>query len=245
MFIALTAIGIACIVYGLSIMMAASGSWFFVFWYVVGALLLAAGWLVRSGAWSAIPPVGRWAAIAVAVVLAIAFAVSQVVIASDFDDRGEPDLDCIVVLGAQVRQNGLSVALRSRLDTAYDYLMENERTICIVSGGKGANEPIAEADAMGNYLESRGIDPKRIIREDRSINTVQNIENSMQLYDLEKTRVGIVSNSYHLFRALAIARKHGIAHVCGISAGATPWYLPNNAAREAFGIAKDFLEGNL
>ena len=58
-------------------------------------------------------------------------------------------------------------------------------------------------------------------------------------------RVAIVTNDYHLFRGMAIARKQGIAHVSGIAAGATPWYLPNNMARESFGLAKDFVFGNL
>ena len=51
--------------------------------------------------------------------------------------------------------------------------------------------------------------------------------------------VGIVTNDYHVFRSLALAKKQGIVHVCGIAAGATPWYLPNNMARESFALIKD------
>lgn len=53
-------------------------------------------------------------------------------------------LDYVVVLGAQVRKSGPSKALRYRLDTAADYLRNSPDTICIVSGGKGANEPFPE-----------------------------------------------------------------------------------------------------
>ena len=67
----------------------------------------------------------------------------------------------------------------------------------------------------------------------------------MSFIDPANDHVAIVTNDYHLFRGMAIARKQGIAHVSGIAAGATPWYLPNNMARESFGLAKDFVFGNL
>ncbi|MBQ2681164.1 MAG: YdcF family protein, partial [Eggerthellaceae bacterium] len=87
--------------------------------------------------------------------------------------------------------------------------------------------------------------PDRIIREDKSTNTSENIRNSMAFIDPANDRIAIVTNDYHLFRSMAIARKQGITHVSGIAAGATPWYLPNNMARESFGLAKDFVFGTL
>ena len=58
-------------------------------------------------------------------------------------------------------------------------------------------------------------------------------------------RVGIVTNNFHVFRSVAIARKQGLADVCGIAAPSTAFYLPNNLFREVFGITKDALWGNL
>ena len=52
-------------------------------------------------------------------------------------------------------ENGPSRALQLRLDTAYDYLVENPDTIVIVSGGKGSNEPVSEAQGMYEYLAGR------------------------------------------------------------------------------------------
>lgn len=243
--IVLIIIGIACALYGMTVMMVGSGSKFFLFWYVLAAVLAFIGWALASGAWSNFPVVAR-RIIQVGGGLFCAFIiVTQVMVAKEFNDRGEPDLDYLIVLGAQVRPSGLSVALKSRLDAAYDYLIENESTTCIVSGGQGPNEPMTEADAMANYLIERGLDPTRIIREDQSTNTSQNIRNSMSFIDPASDHVAIVTNDYHLFRGMAIARKQGIAHVSGIAAGATPWYLPNNMARESFGLAKDFVLGNL
>ncbi len=243
--IVLIIIGIACALYGMTVMMVGSGSKFFLFWYVLAAVLAFIGWALASGAWSNFPVVAR-RIIQVGGGLFCAFLiVTQVMVAKEFNDRGEPDLDYLIVLGAQVRPSGLSVALKSRLDAAYDYLIENENTTCIVSGGQGPNEPMTEADAMAGYLIERGLDPNRIIRENQSTNTSENIRNSMSFINPANDHVAIVTNDYHLFRGMAIARKQGIAHVSGIAAGATPWYLPNNMARESFGLAKDFVFGNL
>lgn len=243
--IALIVIGIACIVYGVMVMMIGSGTWFFAFWYALGALVLAAAWFCISGRWEALPAIARHVVEGVVVLLLVGFAATQVLIMQDFNDEGEPDLDYIVVLGAQVHEWGPSVVLQHRLDAAYDYLQQNERTVCIVSGGQGFNEYAAEADVMAAYLADRGIDPSRIIIENRAGNTQENIAFSMQFFDPAQDRVGIVTNNFHLFRGMRIARKAGIVNVCGIAADSNPLYLPNNMVRESLGLAKDFLEGNI
>ena len=243
--IALIVIGIACIAYGVMVMMLGSGTWFFAFWYALGIVVLAAAWVFISGTWDGFPAIARHVIEGVLVVLFVGFAATQVLIMQDFNDEGEPDLDYIVVLGAQVYEWGPSVVLQHRLDAAYDYLQQNERTVCIVSGGQGFNEYTAEANVMAAYLINRGIDPSRIIIEDQAGNTEQNIEFSMQFIDPEHDRVGIVTNNFHMFRGVRIACKAGIVNVCGIAAESNPLYLPNNMVRESLGVAKDFLAGNL
>ena len=245
MSVALVIIGVLCLVYGVFIMMIRSGTWFFAFWYVVGALLIGAGLAVRAGLWSALPNLGRWVVGALAVVVLASFAFCHVLIFQNFNDRGEADLDYIIVLGAQVREEGPSTVLRYRLDTAYDYLLENERTTCIVSGGQGSNEHMAEAHVMADYLIARGIPAGRIIVENASLNTAQNIEFSAQHFDRASDAIGIVTNNFHEYRALAIARKAGVTHAVGIAAPSDLAYLPNNLARESLGIAKGFLVGSM
>ena len=78
-------------------------------------------------------------------------------VVSHMHDKGEDGLDYIVVLGAQMRQNGPSVVLQYRLDEAIKYLNDNPDTICIVSGGQGYNEPCTEAQGMAEYLEKKGV----------------------------------------------------------------------------------------
>lgn len=242
----LIALGAASIAYGVSVMLVWSGSAFFAVWYAIGTALAGCGVAMRQGIWQALP----WALrVAVGVVAALAGAVTLGVAALILTTAHTPapgGLDELVVLGAQVRSDGSpSTVLRHRLDTAADYLLDNPGTRCIVSGGRGANEPCAEAEAMARYLESRDIDTSRIQLEDASTNTVENLRNSKALLDAPSDQVGIVTNDFHLLRAMRIAAKQGYANVHGIAAPSDAWYVPNNVLREVMGIARAFLLGNM
>ena len=94
------------------------------------------------------------------------------------------------------------------------------------------------------YLTGHGIDRGRITLEDESLNTVENIRNSMNFLDAEDS-VGIVTNNFHMFRAMRIAKKMGLEYVYAIPADSRMEYLPNNMLRELMGVTKDFLKGNL
>ena len=117
--------------------------------------------------------------------------------------------------------------------------------MCIVSGGKGANEPFSEAESMAEYLLKNGIEKSRIILEDKSTNTVENIRNSKALMDMSYRNVGIVTNNFHMFRAVQIAKAQGLKGVCGIAANSSVLYLPNNVLRECGGILKDWMMRNI
>lgn len=242
----LIALGAASIAYGVSVMLVWSGSAFFAVWYAIGAALAGCGVAMRQGIWQALPwalraVVGVAAALAGAVTLGVA-----ALILTTAHTPAPGGLDVLVVLGAQVRSDGSpSTVLRYRLDTAADYLLDNPGTRCIVSGGRGANEPCPEAEGMARYLESRGIDASRIQLEDASTNTVENLRNSKALLDAPSDQVGIVTNDFHLLRAMRIAAKQGYANVHGIAAPSDAWYVPNNVLREVMGIARAFLLGNM
>ena len=86
--------------------------------------------------------------------------------------------------------------------------------VCIVSGGKGGTEPVAEAYAMRDYLIDMGVDEARILTEADSYSTHDNMTKSaivMEEYDpgLEKTAV-IITNDFHIFRAQLVAKNRGI-----------------------------------
>ena len=246
MAIVLALLGFVSIAYGVAVMSLNSGTPFFAVWYALGAAWFAAAWATHAGVWANLPLVAKGAGAACLAAVCAIVIVTDGLMISQFDKQGEDGLDYVIVLGAQVRPDETpSSVLQYRLDAAVSYLRENPQTTCIVSGGQGPNEPIAEADCMATYLQQRGVDPARTIREDRSTNTMENIANSMALMSSPSARVGIVTNNFHVFRAMRIAQKAGLANACGISAYSTPFYLPNNMLRETMGIVKDFLAGNL
>lgn len=134
-------------------------------------------------------------------------------------DKAPDHIGHLIVLGAQVwgeKPAYPSTQLQERLDTAYDYLIENPDTQVIVTGGQGSNEQEAEGDVMARYLTEKGIDENRITIESRSTSTIENIRFSLELQDID-TAV-IVTNDYHLYRAKRTARQNGIETVYGLAA---------------------------
>jgi uncharacterized SAM-binding protein YcdF (DUF218 family) len=287
--------GIACLVYGITILLTFSGTLFFAVWFVMAAGLLSWAHAIRVGAWQLLPGVMR-AGISTLVALGLVGTIllGMRIMAESFEEPPD-DLDYLVVLGAQVYRNAPSEILRYRLDAACDYLAAHPDTRVVVSGGQGPNEPCPEADVMARYLEQHGIETTRILRERRSETTKQNLVYSRELIarkcslstqgssenmseqmglaprelgnadddsseeisgrtgvaahelgDAETgVRIGIVTNSFHLFRALRLARSLDMRQVWGIAAGVRPWYLPNNLLRECMGVTKDLLLGNI
>lgn len=153
--------------------------------------------------------------------------------------------DYMIVLGARVRGERVVGLLARRLNAAAEYLEKNPDTKVVLSGGQGAGETISEAEAMRRYLSQKGIDESRMILEDESTNTDENLEFSKQKMDDPDAKVVIVSNDFHIFRALRIAKKKGIENAEGLGAS-TVWYtVPNMFVREAFAVIKYTLCGQL
>jgi len=147
--------------------------------------------------------------------------------------------DYVIVLGAHVRASGPSKALALRLDKALEYSRENPDTIFIVSGGQGSNEPCAESYAMKQYLVEHGLEIDRILEENQSTNTRENLTFSKKMIP-EGASVGIISNDFHICRALHLAQKLGIENAVGIPAKSDLPTQPANLLREFFAVVKDF-----
>lgn len=222
-----------------------SGSRFYLVWAAGGVFLLVLAYLLHSGLWDRIPVTLRRIFGAAVLAGAVLFVIVECCIISRFHDQGRENLDYIIVLGAQMKPAGPSAVLKFRLDAAYDYLTENADTICILSGGQGSNEPCSEAEGMYRYLTDRGIAPERLMMEDRSTDTSENIAYSMALIGRRDVSVGIVTNNFHVFRGVRLAKAAGFTDVCGISARSNVYFQLNNMVREFFGIMKDLVCGNL
>lgn len=244
--ILLVIIGLLCTAYCIGISRSGFGSLFFLVWGAIGIICILAAILLNSKKiMNAIPGWFKVITIGIVCVGLVLFFVVEGLILSQYDANAAPGADYCIILGAQMKSTGPSDVLRRRLDRAIEYLNENIETKVIVSGGQGRNEPLAEAVGMKEYLVNAGITEDRIILEPLSGNTYENLTFSKKLIDSEGARVVIVTNNFHVFRAVKIAEKQGYQNVEGLAADAVTEFIPNNLLREFIGVLKDFVFGNL
>jgi len=239
-------LGILCILYCAGIAVFGFGTWFFLIWAVLGLLCLCICAVLHSDRFLGWFP--GWLKRTLCILFCLGllvFCTVEGMILTEYGASAEAGADYCIVLGAQWNPMGPSEVLRRRLDKAAAYLNENPETKVIVSGGQGDDEVMAEAEGMREYLITAGVEEERILVESASANTCENLVFSGRLLDKESDRVVIVTNNFHVFRSLGIARKQGYAHVEGLAADSVLGMGPNNLLREFFGVVKDFLVGNL
>lgn len=140
----------------------------------------------------------------------------------------------LIVLGAQVRGERITDSLKRRLDAALLYHQVCASVKIIVSGGQGKGEDVSEAYAMAQYLREHGVKDEQIMLEDQSRTTRENLRFSKAYLEELKTPVGIVTNNFHLFRALLIGRSEGYENLTGIAAGCNRILFLNYMVREFF-----------
>lgn len=239
--IAFTVTAVIFAFYGICVLAVHSGSPFYMVWFGLAGFMFLLAVTFAAGHFLLIL---RRILLLLLLIFGLFVAVTWGFIFTALHSAGKSGLQNIIVLGAQVKADGPGKELQYRLDRAYDYLEANPETTCVVSGGRGSNEPAAEAVVMEKYLRERGIAGDRILAETKSENTVQNLVYSKKLINPDKS-VGIVTNDFHVFRAVHIAQKNGYQNVCGIAAPSNAFYLPNNMLRESFGILKEIVTGNM
>ncbi|MFJ8518444.1 YdcF family protein [Lysinibacillus xylanilyticus] len=116
----------------------------------------------------------------------------------------------IIVLGAKVKPGGIpSLSLKNRLEEAVKYLNKYPHVKVIVSGGQGADEEQTEASVMFKYLQDKGIDTNRILVEEQSTSTYENLQFSKELLPKGTKKITILSNDFHLKRAKYLAESLG------------------------------------
>lgn len=164
------------------------------------------------------------------IVIASAFTLSSLLNFINFNKR---DLNYVVVLGAGLNGDRVTPLLASRIEKGIAVYKQQKNCKLIMSGGQGADELISEAEAMQRYALSRGVQPADIILEHQSTSTLENIKYSVQLMT-GTPKFAIVTNYYHLFRALLMANELGIK--CIGYGSATKFYFTINAfVREFIG----------
>lgn len=153
--------------------------------------------------------------------------------------------EVIVVLGSSTPNAQPSPTLAQRLDLAYTLAQQHPKAQVIVSGGVDFRQTIAEASVMAAYLERKGLDKSRLLLEDRSTSTYENLVFSLRLLQASgrtpEAAMVLVTSDFHTLRAGWIAKKAGWTNV--ITAGApTPLYMRYNAwLREYFALLSGLL----
>jgi len=168
----------------------------------------------------------------------IAVIVINIFMVASMRDYPDNKNSTVIVLGCRVKGERPSLMLKRRLDSAYDYLSVNPDAVAVVSGGKGSDEAISEAQCMKNYLSDKGISPERIIMEDKSSSTYENFKFSKKIIEENHlcSDTVIVTDGYHQLRAEMIAKNLGYKNTANISAPTSPWLVPTYWVREWFGI---------
>lgn len=175
--------------------------------------------------------------VAIMITTVLVVAVAETVGMVSAAQKAPPQNTTAIVLGCSVKGERPSRILQERLDAAYEYLIRNPEAYCVLSGGQGVGEDISEAECMYRYLTEKGIEAERLLREDASTNTEENLLFSQRLLEERGISgdVTIVTSEFHAYRAAKTAEQLGMISY------STPshtffLYLPTYYVRELYGI---------
>jgi len=179
-----------------------------------------------------------WNIIAAGFVLSLCLSVFLAVYG--MNDTADYSEDALIIPGAGLHGDMVSLPLKYRLDMAILYHEKNKDAIIVVTGGKGPGETVTEGYAMKNYLVNAGIPKDSILEENLSTSTYENFLGAKEILDKklnENYSVVFVTNSFHIYRASKIAKTVGLSpnHI----GAQIQWYsIPANYLRECAAVIK-------
>lgn len=236
-----------CLLYWILILFYSGPQTLFSGFWLGSAVVLAMGSLGGCLWEKAKKPLPKWVPVSLKTLLYCGLSVLGIcmlaVIFGQFGRAGEK-LDYIIVPGTYEQSDYVTEHLKYRLDTAVEYLRENENALVIVAGGKTTGSLVSEAKTMSDYLIVEGISSNRIIQEKQSHNIRQSIRYCERLLS-QDAAVGIVTNNIHLFRTVQIAKASGFTNVYGIGAPCSTLLQLNCLMRECILVFFDKWMGNI
>lgn len=156
----------------------------------------------------------KYAMICIVVLLIGAFILDEYVKASTDkqivtakDDKKLSDIDCIIILGAAVWGDKPSPMLQDRLTVGMDLYNKDVSKKIIMSGDHGKTN-YDEVGLMKNYVVDKGIPSKDVFKDHAGFSTYDTIYRAKEVFKAKK--IAIVTQKYHLYRALYIANKLGV-----------------------------------
>ncbi len=119
------------------------------------------------------------------------------------------DADCILVLGCQVRADGTpSDMLRDRLDRGIELYFSGVAPKIIMSGDHGQTE-YDEVNTMKQYAIDAGVPSEDVFMDHAGFSTYESIYRAKAIFEAET--IVVVTQEYHLYRALFIADRLDVA----------------------------------
>lgn len=170
--------------------------------------------------------------------------IAEIPVLANMKKQEKADSDYVIVLGAGVHGTRPSRILNQRITAAYDFLITYPQTKAILSGGQGPGEDLSEALCMKNELVKKGIDENRLIIEDRSTSTRENLKFSKKIIDENSpntTKITIISSDTHLYRASIIAKETGFEPKLYYAYTDFHFLRLSNALREAVAVWAEWI----
>ena len=156
------------------------------------------------------------------------------------EEAAQPsDIDCAVILGAGIRDGKPTPMLRDRLLTGIELYKSGAAKKLIMSGDHGS-EDYDEVNIMKSYAVEAGVPDSDIFMDHAGFSTYETIYRSMEIFEADS--IIIVSQKYHLYRALYIAERLGVKAV-GVSADLNTYRgQKKRDLREILARDKDFFK---
>lgn len=153
-------------------------------------------------------------------------------------------VDYVIVMGARVRGDVISLTLKNRLDAAYKYAQDYPGVKLVVSGAQGSGENLTEAEAMRRYLVGKGMEEDQIIKEEKATSSLENIIFSRDIIEKidhrDQYKIMIVTNDFHIYRSKLLAKRQEL-DAYGLPAKTPLVTLPACYVREYFAMVKSLI----
>ncbi len=187
---------------------------------------------------------GSLTVLIVAVVLSVNQYVLQAGVKYITKSENAPEADAVLVLGARVYPNGnVSLMLNDRLITGYELYEKGLAPKIIVSGDHGSKE-YDEVNAMKGFLKEKDVPAEDIFMDHAGFSTYESLYRARDIFQVKK--VIIVTQEYHLMRAIFVARELGL-EAYGVVADKHVYHnvMLRSELREIAARNKDFLTAKI
>lgn len=168
-------------------------------------------------------------------IILILFLAGAILLDRHGNKKPSPGADYVIILGAHVNGTLPSKALKSRIMAACQYLLNNPETKAILTGGQGSGEQITEALCMKQELLKQGISKERLLLEDKSTTTKENIAFASKIISQKHKKdvhIVVVTNDFHTLRGGYLAKTIGYHHVETLGASSSSIMKPHYYTRE-------------